>query len=180
MSRALFFDENFLKENSEIDENVDMKLLNPTIWRCQIQYMQNVLGTKLYDKILSDIEASTLTGVYLTLVDDYCADALQYWVMYEVQIPLLFKFRDKAVSTKNSTNSAPISTKELSRIENRFKDKAEFFTERISSYLCANESLYPEYDTENEYDETRPQEGMPTVSVYLGGPYSSKICKSRE
>ena len=166
MARQLFFDENFLKENSEIDENVDMKLLNPTIWRCQIQYMQNVLGTKLYDKILSDIEASTLTGVY--------------WVMYEVQIPLLFKFRDKAVSTKNSTNSAPISTKELSRIENRFKDKAEFFTERISSYLCANESLYPEYDTENEYDETRPQDGMPTVSVYLGGPYSSKICKSRE
>ena len=142
MARQLFFDENFLKENSEIDENVDMKLLNPTIWRCQIQYMQNVLGTNLYDKILADIEASTLTGVYLTLVDDYCADALQYWVMYEVQIPLLFKFRDKAVSTKNSTNSAPISTKELSRIENRFKDKAEFFTQRISDYLCANESLY--------------------------------------
>lgn len=180
MARQLFFDENFLKENSEIDENVDMKLLNPTIYRCQIQYIQNVLGTNLYDKILAEIQAGTLAGVYLTLVDDYCVDALQYWVMYEVQIPLLFKFRDKAVSTKNSTNSSPISTKELSRIENRFKDKAEFFTERISAYLCANESSYPEYNTENEYDETRPQEGMPTVSVYLGGPFATKNCKSYE
>ena len=174
--RQLFFDENFLKENSEIDENVDMKLLNPTIWRCQIQYIQNVLGTKLYDKLLADIQADTLAGNYLILVDEYCAAALQYWVMYEVQIPLLFKFRDKSVSTKNSNNSTPISTKELSRIENRFKDKAEFFTERVSDYLRANDELFPEYDTEDEYDETRPHDGKPTVSVYLGGG-TSKNCK---
>ena len=49
MARQLFFDESFLKDNSEIDENTDMKLLNPTIWRCQIQYIQNVLGTNLYN-----------------------------------------------------------------------------------------------------------------------------------
>ena len=179
MARQLFFDESFLKENSEIDENVDMKLLNPTIYRCQIQYIQNVLGTKLYDRILTDIEADTLTGDYLTLVDDYCVDALQYWVMYEVQIPLLFKFRDKSVSTKNSTNSAPISTKELSRIENRFKDKAEYFTKRISDYLCANEDLFTEYNTEDEVDEVRPQNGQASTSLYMGRT-STNICRSRE
>ena len=119
MARPIFISEGFFKENSAVDENVDMKQINPTIWQCQIQHIQNVLGTKLYDKILSDISASTLTGDYLTLVDDYCADALVYWVMYEVQIPLLFKFRDKNVSKKSSDNAFPISTKELSRIENR-------------------------------------------------------------
>jgi hypothetical protein len=98
--------------------------------------------------------------------------------MYEVQIPLLFKFRDKNVSKKSSDNAFPISTKELSRIENRYKDKAEFFTKRISDYLCTNSALFPEYNTENEFDEVRPQDGKATVSVYLGG--SSKICKSRE
>jgi hypothetical protein len=178
MARPIFISEGFFKENSAVDENVDMKQINPTIWQCQIQHIQNVLGTKLYDKILSDISASTLTGDYLTLVDDYCADALVYWVMYEVQIPLLFKFRDKNVSKKSSDNAFPISTKELSRIENRYKDKAEFFTKRISDYLCTNSALFPEYNTENEFDEVRPQDGKATVSVYLGG--SSKICKSRE
>ncbi len=179
MARQLFISETFFKENSAVDENVDMKQINPTIYQCQIQHIQNVLGTKLYDKIISDIAASTLTGDYLTLVDDYCADALIYWVMYEVQIPLLFKFRDKNVSKKSSDNAFPISTKELSRIENRYKDKAEYFTKRISDYLCANESLYPEYNTEDEVDEVRPMDGKATVSVYLGGS-SSKICKSRE
>jgi len=179
MARPILISEGFFKENSAVDENVDMKQINPTIWQCQIQHIQNVLGTKLYDKILSDISASTLTGDYLTLVDDYCSDALVYWVMYEVQIPLLFKFRDKNVSKKSSDNAFPISTKELSRIENRYKDKAEFFTKRISDYLCTNSALFPEYNTENEYDEVRPQDGKATVSVYLGGG-SSKICKSRE
>jgi RNAse (barnase) inhibitor barstar len=179
MARQLFFDETFLKENSEIDENVDMKLLNPTIWRCQIQYIQNVLGTKLYDAILTKIEASTLSGDYLTLVDDYCVDALQYWVMYEVQIPLLIKFRDKSVSKKNSTNSTPIDSKMLSRVDNRFKDKAEFFTKRISDYLCANESLFPEYNTEDEIDEVQPMAGMASTSLYMS-PRTSKICRSRE
>lgn len=179
MARPIFISEGFFKENSAVDENVDMKQINPTIWQCQIQHIQNVLGTKLYDKILSDISTSTLTGDYLTLVDDYCSDALVYWVMYEVQIPLLFKFRDKNVSKKSSDNAFPISTKELSRIENRYKDKAEFFTKRISDYLCTNSALFPEYNTENEFDEVRPQDGKATVSVYLKG-VSSKICKSRE
>ena len=179
MARPIFISEGFFKENSAVDENVDMKQINPTIWQCQIQHIQNVLGTKLYDKILSDISASTLTGDYLTLVDNYCADALVYWVMYEVQIPLLFKFRDKNVSKKSSDNAFPVSTKELSRIENRYKDKAEFFTKRISDYLCTNSDLFPEYNTENEFDEVRPQDGKATVSVYLGG-LSNKTCKSRE
>ena len=179
MARPIFISEGFFKENSAVDENVDMKQINPTIWQCQIQHIQNVLGTKLYDKILSDISASTLTGDYLTLVDDYCADALVYWVMYEVQIPLLFKFRDKNVSKKSSDNAFPISTKELARIENRYKDKAEFFTKRISDYLCTNSTLFPEYNTEVDIDEVRPQNGRATVSVYLGDE-SSSICRSRE
>ena len=180
MARQLMFDESFLKENSEIDENVDMKLLNPTIWRCQIQYMQNVLGTNLYNRILADIEASTLTGDYLTLVDDYCVDALQYWVMYEVQIPLLIKFRDKSVSKKNSTNSTPIDSKMLSRVENRFKDKAEYFTKRISDYLCVNSALFTEYNTEDEVDEVNPHDGGASTSLYLRGNTSSNTCRSRE
>lgn len=179
MARPIFISEGFFKENSAVDENVDMKQINPTIWQCQIQHIQNVLGTNLYNKILSDISASTLTGDYLTLVDDYCADALVYWVMYEVQIPLLFKFRDKNVSKKSSDNAFPISTKELARIENRYKDKAEFFTKRISDYLCANSTLFTEYNTEDETDEVRPMDGQATVSVYLGRG-SSKICRSRE
>jgi len=167
--RGLFISEKFIKENSPLDENIDWKKIQSTVWHCQIQHLQNLLGTKLYNDLVTKVIAGTIAGDDQTLIEDYISDALLYWVMYEVQIPLLYEFRNKNVSKKSSDNAQPIGTKELSRIENRFKDKAEFFSKRMTDYLCANSDLYPLYGTENEIDEVIPQNGKSTVSVYLGG-----------
>ncbi len=69
MARGLFISENFVKENSEIDENVDMKLINPTIWYCQKLYIEPALGTALYNDLIADVVAGSVTGDNLTLVD---------------------------------------------------------------------------------------------------------------
>lgn len=177
--RALFISENYIKENSVIDENVDYKKILSTVWSCQIQYIQNLLGTKLYNDLTTKVIAGTISGDDLTLIEDYISDALLYWVIYEVEIPMLYEFRNKNISTKSSQNAQPIGTKELSRIENRFKDKAEFFSERLSDYLKANDTLYPLYRTETEFDEVSPEDGKSTVSVYLDGTYK-RPCISRE
>ena len=171
--------EKYVKENSEIDENVDMKLIEPTIWRCQIQYLQNVLGTKLYKSILDKIINDTLTGDYLNLVNDYCADSLLNYVMYEVQIPLLYKFRDKSVSKKSSDNAQPIDFKEHRYLKDFYKHKAEFFTSRLNDYLCEYSELFPEYDTEDGIDEVNPHGGKPTVSVYLPG-MNNCLCDEKD
>ena len=168
MTRGLFISEEFIKNNSQIDENVDMKKILPVVWQCQTQHMQSVLGSQLYNDLIAKVIAGTLAGDDLKLVEEYVADALLYWVMYEVQIPLLFNFRNKSTATNNSDHSTPITTKELSRIENRFKDKAEFFSERITNYLCANTALYPLYLTATSSDDVIAEQAKPTVSVFLG------------
>ena len=177
MTRGLFISEEFIKNNSQIDENVDMKKILPVVWQCQTQHMQSVLGSQLYNDLIAKVIAGTLAGDDLKLVEEYVADALLYWVMYEVQIPLLFNFRNKSTATNNSDHSTPITTKELSRIENRFKDKAEFFSERITNYLCANTALYPLYMTATSSDDVIPEIAKPTVSVFLGDPYKPKCNK---
>lgn len=169
MSRVLFISEKFIKDNTALDENIDMKKIRPTIWQCQIQYIQDLLGTLLYEDLLAKIQADTLAGNDLILVDNYIADCLTYWCMYELQIPLLFNFRNKSTATNNSDHSQPISTKELDRIENRFKHKAEFFSKRIELYLLANATLFPLYMKSNAIDESLPLGGKSTTSVYLQG-----------
>ena len=74
----------------------------------------------------------------------------------------------KTYQKKRSDNAEPISVKESYRIENRYKDKAEFFSERISAYLCANKELFPAYCTEDEIDEVKPTQGQPSTNLYLG------------
>ena len=68
----------------------------------------------------------------------------------------------------------------LSRVENRFRDKAEYFTKRISDYLCTNSALFTEYNTENEVDEVNPHDGQASTSLYLKGNRTSNQCRSRE
>ena len=177
MARALLISEKYLKENSIIDDNVDMKLILPTIWQCQKQYIEQYLGSELYDDIISKVIASTLAGDDLTLVDDYIADSLLYWVVYELQVPLLFKMRNIGVTKDRADFSDPIDLRELSRIENRYKKKAEYFSERLTAYLCANVDLYPKYLTSSESDDLLPKDAKPTVSVFLGSTAMPKCNK---
>jgi hypothetical protein len=168
MDRFIFISENYIKENSPLDENIDFKKIQSTLWSCQIQHLQNLLGTNLYNDLGAKVIAGTIAGNDEILLTEYVQDCLLYWFLYEVQIPLLYEFRNKNVSTKSSDNAQPIGTDELTRIENRFKDKAEFHSVRLSNYLCENSELFPLYCTENGTDEVIPQRGKATVSVYLG------------
>lgn len=177
MSRVLFISEKYVKANSAIDENVDMKKILPTIWQSQIQYIQSLVGTQLYNDLVTEVAASSISADNLILIDDYIADCLLYYTLYELQIPLLFNFRNKSTATNNSDYSNPIGTKEMSRIENRMKDKAEFFAERLTRYLCANTTLYPLYLTVVNSDDVIPEDGHATVGIYLGDTGKRKCNK---
>ncbi len=168
MARALFISETFVKENSEVDENVDMKLVNPTIWLCQKKYIEKTLGTILYNDLAAKIIAGTLAGDDLTLVNDYVADALLYWVRNELLIPMTYKFKNKSVGKNSDTNQQPVSFEEHKYVRDYYKPNAQYFTERLELYLCANESLYPLYCTENEVDELSPQDTPPVTAMFLG------------
>ena len=109
MAKVLFITENFIKENSPIDENVDVKFLRSTIYDAQRDYIKPILGSDLYDKIESDISGSTLTGDYLTLVNDYVSESLLKWVIFELTDVLLYKYRNKNVSKQDSENAQPVN-----------------------------------------------------------------------
>ncbi len=168
MARGLFISETFVKENSEIDENVDMKLINPTIWYCQKEYIEKTLGTTLYNDLIADVVAGSLSGDNLTLVDDYIADALLFWVKHELQVPLTYKFRNKSVNKNTDPNSQPVGFEEHKYLRDYYKPKAQYFTERLEKYLCANTDLFPLYNTSTEDDDLLPRDTKPQVAVYLG------------
>ncbi len=60
----LLISETILKERTKLHSNVDPKLLFPDIKVAQDMYIEPLLGTALYNKILDDINAGTLTGAY--------------------------------------------------------------------------------------------------------------------
>lgn len=59
MVRAFFISEKFLKDHTALDENIDMKKIRPTIYQCQLQYIEALLGTQLYEDLIAKVIAGT-------------------------------------------------------------------------------------------------------------------------
>ena len=91
MTTTFIISEAKLREFTDIDNNVDTALIKNAIREAQDIELQRVLGTLLYQKILSDISSSSLTGDYKTLVDDYVQNFLLYATYFYALVACLFK-----------------------------------------------------------------------------------------
>ncbi len=164
--RVLLISERFVKSNSEIDSNVSSTLIRPTVWYCQKEYIERSLGTELYNDLIAKVLADTLAGNDLILVNQYLADALLFWVRHEIQVPLLYKFRNKSVGKNTDPNQQPVDHSEHLYLKSYYKNKAEYFTGRMEKYLCANSTLFPLWlDCSTEGIDAKKTD--PTISFYL-------------
>ena len=90
MANVLFISEAYLKNNTLIDDNVDQRLLLPSIKVSQDIRLHPTLGTPFYEDLKSKIVAGTLNADETTLLDSYIAPSMLQWTMYECSTSMLF------------------------------------------------------------------------------------------
>jgi hypothetical protein len=152
-----FINQAYIKQFSVIDENVDDKYLLVAIIEAQDMRIKPILGTALYDQLITACTNETFTAVETTLFETYVQKSLLYWTLYEVSPFLLHKLTNKSIVTKNSTDSSTISTSELNKLQDNFSDKAEWYDKRMILYLKENQSSFPNYvDPGTGIDTIRP------------------------
>ena len=151
---VLFITQQYLMDNSFINDNVDYKLLKPIIVTVQDMYIHPILGTGLYNEIKTQITTPPVSALNQTLLDDYIQPAVIWRVMQDAPFPMTFKFMNKSVVKRNSDNSDSPSTDELIQLSDKFREKAEFYTKRLIKYLEANCTSYPLYDNPGDACDT--------------------------
>ena len=167
MDNVLFISETFLKDNTLLHENIDFKYLRPVVLMCQDIHIQHKIGTTLYDELKAQITASSLTTANETLLEDYIQPALVEWVTYSSILYFNYKITNKAVVKKSSDNSEASSLNEVNFLRQSIRDDAEYYTDRLAKYLCANEVLFPEYIEGNINDD----DIVPSKKSFFGGIY---------
>lgn len=165
-NNAYIITSEYIKIRSQVEDNVDDNLITPVIRKSQIKYIIELLGKTLYEKIIADIVADTLTGNYKTLVDDYVSPTLLDWVLYEGMPSFNFKITNKAVSTNNSDNSEATTLDVIIYLRNDYKNSAQYMAKQTIKYLCLNSTLFPEYTGEN--DLIQPDKTAYSGQLYLG------------
>ena len=133
---ALFVNEDKLKNSTAINYNVDTAFLLPFLKIAQDKHLQMILGTRLYNKISTDINDRDLDGVYKTLVDDYVQDCLVHYALVEALPFISYQIKNGSITQKNSENGNAASREDVNYLVQKERDTAEFYGQRIVEYLC--------------------------------------------
>lgn len=135
----------FVKSQTEIHENTDDNLIKPIIQDCQNMFIQPILGSDLYNEIISQIKADTLTDLNKTLINDYLVMPMLKWITAEYIRQGSYKITNKGIVTMSGDNASVASQDELMDMSQRFLNKAEWYAQRTTMYLIENEEQYPLY-----------------------------------
>ena len=146
MATALFISRTDLVKNSIIDGNVDTDKFIQFIKLAQQIEIRNYLGTKLYDKISTDIAGSGLSGNYETLVNDYVQPMLIWYAQAEYIPYAADHIKNGGVFKHTSENSESVSKSEVDFLVNKARNTAEYYTQRFLDYINNNSNLFPEYN----------------------------------
>ena len=150
MATALFIKRDDLVKNTALSGNVDTDKFIHFIKLAQEIHIRNYLGSDLYDKLSDDIIAGTLSGAYLTLVNDYIQDMLIHFAMAEYLPFAAYTISNGGVH-KHSAESSQIANKsEIDQLIAKERDYAEYYTNRFIDYMTYNApGQYPEYYSNN-------------------------------
>jgi hypothetical protein len=151
MANVLLVSENKIKNFSTINRNVDIDAIRAEISIAQDIHLQNILGTKFYDHLLSQVSSTgnTFNSDELTLVNDYISPFL-IQVAYFEMIPHLH------VRTMNVGLVAPagleggrqgVDMETMKYLRTIQKQRADFYKQRLQDYLITGkgQNKYPQY-----------------------------------
>lgn len=149
MVTALFCSENWIKTRTPINANVDVSLIVPFLVSAQDLWIQPIVGTALYDRLMAGIVASNLTADETALLD-LLRPALAYFTLSTALPFVATQVRNGGVVKTKSDQTEPASKAEVDALKAAAQNMAEFYAERATRYLCANASAFPLYSSSDD------------------------------
>lgn len=159
MAEALLISRKDVVKFTAMNGNVDTDKFIQYVKIAQDKHIENYLGTDLLNKIQADIIANTLTGDYLTLVNDYVKPALLHFTMVEFLPYSNYTIANKGVFKHTSENADGVTKEEIDYLLEKERDTAEYYINRLVEYLTYQApSKFTEYYT-NVNEDIYPDKG---------------------
>tara|TARA_R100000951_G_scaffold65631_1_gene55369 strand:- start:81 stop:581 length:501 start_codon:yes stop_codon:yes gene_type:complete len=153
MAEALLVTRKDIVKFTAMNGNVDTDKFIQYIKISQDKHIENYLGTDLMDKIQADIIANSLSGDYLSLVNEWVKPCLIHWAMVEYLPFANFTIANKGVFKHTSENAEGVTKEEIDYLLEKERNTAQYYTDRLIDYLSFNAgSKFPEYYTNNNED----------------------------
>jgi len=152
MAQILFVSPADVIKRTGINGNVDRDQMIQFIKIAQDIHVQGILGTRLFDKLKSDISAGNIPSNYQSLLDDYIQDMVIHYAAVEILPYIHYKVANGGIYTKGSENGTNVTKEELDYLVQKERDIAEHYARRFVDHMSFNNALYPEYNQNNNDD----------------------------
>ena len=152
MAEALLVTRKDIVKFTAMNGNVDTDKFIQYVKIAQDVHIQNYLGTDLFEAIQTKKIADTLTGDYLTLVNDWIKPCLIHWSMVSYLPFAAYSISNKGIFKGTSENAETPSKEEVDYLTEKERDTAQYYTDRLIRHLSFNNSKYPEYNSNNNED----------------------------
>lgn len=146
MTTTFIISEAKLRQFTDLNDSVDTALIKNAVREAQDISLQRILGTQLYNSILSQIDAGPVwtTSAYETLVNDYIQDFLLYAAYYYALEAIYIRPRNNGLLTPTGGENSIEVDRSVYNVKRQSADnKMQFYADRLSSYLAGNQPLFP-------------------------------------
>lgn len=152
---TLLVNEDYIKLNSTISDNLDDAILRASIRDAQIRKLMPILGELLYDNIADAVDKGEIaTNLKYIHYNDLLEVYIKPYLLWEVQSCLIINNYQKQHNAGSvlytDTNYQHTPLNELKYFKNVYEENASFYGKRLQEYLQANDTLFPEYRQYNK------------------------------
>lgn len=178
---VLLITEQRLKDNTPINESVDSSELRFSIQMAQNIFVQETLGTNLYnymlDLVLTDDINDPIKIDYKILLDQFIAPMLIQYSYYIALDNFWVKFVNVGLQQMRSEQGTPLDIRGLTYLKNNARDNAQFLDNLLRRHLVFNNWKYPQYTITTNNGQLIPEFGgafKSSITLPSSGKFTSK------
>jgi hypothetical protein len=158
---VLLITEQLLKQNTPINDNVDTSELRFSISQAQTIFIQESLGTNLYEYILGLVQNGDIDlpqySDYKELLRNFIQPTLISYAYYLALDNFYIKFMNIGLVQNRSEQGNPTDIRTLTYLKNNAKDNAQFNDNLLRRHLVFNNQKYPQYTLTTNNGQLIPQ-----------------------
>ena len=141
--KVLLVSESQVKNQSIMEQNVDVKVLSKIILNVQEIHLKGILGSTLYNELIDAVElkvvsGTTLSATHQTLLEDYIHPYLINEVIAEFAVVNHFKLTNKGLLKMNDNEATSVNPDELEYFKDYFDNNSSQFKQNLLNYLKDN------------------------------------------
>ena len=172
MAKVLLVSTTFIKNITNISDNISGKLLEPAIYEAQNEGLRGILGDSLVDKLESLVNDNTIYSE-VNIKYKNLLDKIQYFLAYtaisDVCMLTTVKIDNAGLEQVGDEHMDPLDITDSYRLRDFYQHKADYLCRQIQNYVLKHRSDYPELSNNDCNMIKANLFSAATTGLWLGG-----------